>query len=272
MKRSLIFCAIALVAVTAHTASAVVNVQLNLRYTDPNNEAAGGTWELLAGSDAGGIAGIVALVDNINNDALAAGSTGFDVFESQQVNTVVEVVTGSDLDTPATDVGLGAGTTGNVADDLFPGNSPAIWANNALLASGTFAGTRPAFLTNSGTLDAGANEFSGSNAVAATVGVWSVRGDSVATDGLVPGDFDRNGNVDLFGDVLTALGNVGVGTTWDEGDIDSSGSISLFDDVLPALNQVGNGTTPPAIGAVPEPTTIVLLSLASAGLLAVRRK
>ena len=149
-KRAL--CAIALVAIFSPGADAglevepLVNVQLNLRYDDPADESAGGTWELLAGSTAGGIAGLVALIDNINNDATAAGSTGFELFLSQQVVTVVEIVTGSILQPPlTTDVGTGFGRTGNVEDDLFPGNSPVIWTNNALLASGSFGGIRPSF-------------------------------------------------------------------------------------------------------------------------------
>ena len=161
--------AIALAIVFAPTAGAEVNVQLNLRYTDPADESAGGTWELLAGSESTGIAGIVVLVDNLNNDATATGSSGYEVFQTQQVGMVVEVVTGSDLIPPLDlDVGLGVGTTGNVEDDLFPGNSPAIWANNALFASGTFGSARPSFLTTSGTLVDRVNVFNGTTAVLAT--------------------------------------------------------------------------------------------------------
>lgn len=269
MKRSLIFCAIALVAVTAHTASAAVNVQLNLRYDDPADESAGGTWELLAGSDAGGLAGLSVLIDNINNDAAGAGGSGFEVFESQQVGTVVEIVTGSDLVAPLdSDVGLGAGTTGNVADDLFPGNSPAIWANNALLASGTFGATRPSFLTTSGTLAAGANEFVAGAASATNFGTTSVRGDGVATDGLLPGDANRSGTVDGNDFSILAL-NFNTAGGWDEGNFDSSPMVDGNDFSALALNFNGSATAP-AISAVPEPTTmtlaaLMLVSLASAG-------
>lgn len=272
MKRSLIFCAIALVAVTAHTANAAVNVQLNLRYDDPADETAGGTWELLAGSDAGGIAGVSVLIDNINNDAAAAGGAGFEVFESQQVGTVVEIVTGSDLVAPLdSDVGLGAGTTGNVADDLFAGSSPAIWANNALLASGTFGATRPSFLATSGTLAAGANEFVAGVATATTLGTTSVRGDGVATDGLLPGDADRDGDVDGDDFNLLAFSFGNDPTTWDEGNFDSMNGTNGDDFNLLAFN-FGNSASAPAIAAVPEPSSIALICLGLCGVVSQRRR
>ena len=274
MKRSLTFCAIALVAVLAQSASAQLNVQANLRYNDPNDESAGGTYELLVGSEGAGVAGLVALLDNVNDDAAAAGSSGFEVFESQQVGSVVEIVTGSDLDAGSldTDVGTGAGTTGNVVDDLFgPGSSPAIWENNALLASGTFGGTRPAFLVTSGSLAAGANEFSGSSAVAATVANWTVRGDSVATDGLLPGDADRDGDVDGddFNLLAFSFGDAGAG--WDQGNFDSMNGTNGDDFNLLAFN-FGNGASAPAISAVPEPASMALVCLSLLGVAAQRRR
>ena len=59
MNRGLVYslCAAALVAVGANSAQAVINVSLNLTYTDPANEAGGGTWQLVAKtSDAASIA------------------------------------------------------------------------------------------------------------------------------------------------------------------------------------------------------------------------
>ena len=175
------------------------------------------------GSDGGGVAGLTVLIENINNDAAQAGTTGFEVFETQQVGSVIEIVTGSDLEAPLNlDVGLGPGTTGNVPDDLFPGNSPEIWANNALLASGTFGDVRPSFLLSSGTLAAEVNEFDiTEEAIAAPFGALSVRGDSVRTDGLCPGDADRDGDVDGddFNLLAFSFGNGGSG--WGQGNFDS---------------------------------------------------
>lgn len=268
MKRSLIFCAIALVAVTAHTASAVVNVQLNLEYTDPADESAGGTWELLAGTDnAEGIAGISVLIENISGVG-AAGASNYEVFETQTVGSVTEIVTGSDMVAPLDAVGA-AGFAGNVADDLFPGNSPAIWANNTLLASGTFGAARPAFVSTSGTLAEGANEISGTSAAVATLNT-SVRGDSVATDGLLPGDANRSGTVDGNDFSILAL-NFNTAGGWDQGNFDSSPMIDGNDFSALALNFNGSSTAP-AISAVPEPTTVTLAALMFVSLAAAGRR
>ncbi|MCH2596913.1 MAG: PEP-CTERM sorting domain-containing protein, partial [Pirellulales bacterium] len=89
---------------------------------------------------------------------------------------------------------------------------------------------------------------------------------------LQVGGVSMFGGVDLFGDVLGALGQVGVGTTWDDGDFDSSGGVDLFGDVLGALGTVGQSTaSPAAASAVPEPTSIALLSLAAVSMLGLRR-
>ncbi len=252
--------AIALAMALAPSAGAVVNVQLNLRYFDPANEAAGGTWELLAGSTDTGIAGIVVLADNINNDATAAGSSGFEVFATQQVVTVIEIVAGSDLQPPLdTDIGLGPGTTGNVEDDLFPGNSPAIWANNALLSSGTFGASRPEFLLSFATLNAGVNVFDagGTAAVSGTFGTLAVRGDGVESDGLQLGDANRDGVVDLA-DLFIVNANLGQSGGWDQGDFNSDGVVDRTDLALQ--------------GIIPEPTTLTLVSLVALSSLGTRRR
>ncbi len=277
MKRSLIFCAIALVAVAANSALAAVNVQLNLRYDNPADEAAGGTWDLLVLSDGGGIAGVSVLVDNVTG-AAAAGTTGYGVFETQIVGTVAEIVAGHDdagLAGGASDIGLGVGTTGAVADDLFAGNSPT-WDNSALIASGAFGATRPSFLATSGSLAAGANELSGGAAVATTMGTMSVRGDGVATDGLLGGDRDRNGSVSLGLDIVPMLGNLGNPGGWDDGDFDGSGDVSLGLDIVPILGNLGLSATPPAVSAavssVPEPTSLVLAGSIALAVVGMRRR
>lgn len=259
MKLRVMCAAIALAVALTHTAGAVVNVQLNLRYADPANEAAGGTWELLAGSDDTGIAGLTVLLDNINNDAASAGSSGFEVFQAQQVGSVVEIVIGSDLVPPLdTDIGLGPGTTGNVEDDLFPGNSPMIWANNALLSSGTFGANRPLFLSTSGTLAAGVNVFNGSSAVQGTFGVLEVRGDGVDADGLSLGDANRDGMVNGLDFAILSFNFNGPGG-WDQGNFNSD---ALVDEEDLAI----------LLSFIPEPTTLGLAGIALIGFASTRRR
>ena len=76
MKRSLLLslCATAVVAMSLGQAMAAVTLSLNLRYNDPNNEAAGGTWDLLASTDSAfGISAVVADIDGISNPSLNSG-------------------------------------------------------------------------------------------------------------------------------------------------------------------------------------------------------
>ncbi len=262
--------AVALMAVGVSVSQAATQIQLNLRYTDPNTEASGGTWELLAKTDnAAGIAGISVDIANINNDAVGAGVSdggGFEVFQSGDFGGIINIAAGDDLTSVTNGVGISVGTS---ADDLFPDSSP-IWDNSSLFASGTFGAVRPVIQATTAVNEFDAND--GSTAASAVVPTFSVRGDGVLTDGLISGDMDRSGGVDLFGDVLGALGQVGVGTTWDNGDFDSSGGVDLFGDVLGALGNVGQSSaSPAAASAVPEPTSIALLSLAAVSMLGLRR-
>ncbi len=272
------FCLFA-VLVAPQVASAAVNVQLNLRYTNPCDETDGGTWELLAGSDGGGIAGLTVLIDNINDDADAAGGSGFEVFETQQVGTVTEIVVGSDLESPLDlNVGLGPGTPGNLPDDLFPGNSPAVWANNALLATGTFGEQRPSFLTTFDTFSSEVNEFVGSDAVQTTFGATSVRGDGVGVDGLIPGDANRDGLININDYSLLSSNFDTAPTTWDQGNFHPCAALGeipppiilngtdIFDFSRMSSNFFASSIPPALRGSlIPEPTALALLWLSLFG-------
>ncbi len=68
MKRSvtLSLFAVALTALCATTAQAVVDVQLNLRYTDPADPSEGGSWDLLVQSTAvNGVKGLNVLFTGV---------------------------------------------------------------------------------------------------------------------------------------------------------------------------------------------------------------
>ena len=277
MKRSVILSlfAVALTALCATTAQAVVDVQLNLRYDDPADPNQGGTWDLLVQSGAtNGVAGLLTLLDGITGvtgtntplSAITPNAAVFDdvtsIFKFQPigVGTEVEIIAGDDLvDALIVGVGTGPNTPGdNGLDDL----DNAVWDNSALIASGSFGGTRPIIVA------AIANEFANPATdplVAAMMGDLFVRGDSLVTlgledpngAGLLAGDADRDFDVDIA-DLGNLAGTLGGAGGWDDGDTDGDGDVDIADLGALAGNLGLTGALPPAIGAVPEPTTSAL--------------
>lgn len=280
MKRGLVLslCAAAVVAMTS-PALADIDVQLNLRYTDPNNATGGGTWDLLVQDNgaSNGVAGIK--VDLIGDVGVTGVDTGpvtagvfnntDDVFRFQLLGSGnTEIVAGDNLDGPGaslTGVGKGAGTPGNVADDdLFLGGASSGWNDSALIASGSWTGARPDIAQIL------ANEFDGTTAVSASIAISSVRGDSVGVDMLRPGDANRSGGVTIDDFNLLAA-NFGGSGTWNTGDFNSSGTVTIEDFNLLAAN-FGSTSAPPAISAVPEPTSIAILTFGAATVMLRRRR
>jgi hypothetical protein len=267
MKRSLLLSlfAVAIVAMTFGQALATVDLQLNLRYTNPADQSMGGGWDLLAQtSDVDGIAGVVAVINNINLAGITSNNTTltWGVFESQSIGAAVEIVLGDDMTSLAAGIGTPTGL-GNVAvDDL--GN--AAWNNSALLASGTFGATRPSFKLTGGAGESitAANEIQTGAAVAATIGVTSVRGDGVATDLLLPGDADRNRVVNTT-DLTLILNNFfGSVSGWDNGDVAGNDGIVNTADLTDVLNNFFGTSPAPPLAAVPEPASIALFASALA--------
>lgn len=277
MKRSLLLslCAVAIVAMSLGQAMATITLSLNLRYTNPASTAAGGAWDLLARTDnVNGISGLSVVLDNIDFGSVSFnGAIDGIPIETRQSGTITEFVWGYDVNATAgvgkfADVGNGAGTPGNVAkDDLFPIAANA-YDNMALIASGTFGASRPAFATFPG---AGGGDTAGQNWTSAAMtaggaldtivlgGGDGVRGDSVSADGLQLGDANRDGRVngDDLNVVLLGFNTAGQ-NTWDLGDFNNSGT-SNGDDLNEVLLRF-NVTNPvtPAFTAVPEPSTVLL--------------
>jgi hypothetical protein len=319
MKRGLVFtlCALALAA-SANDARAQLSLgatdialSLNLRYNDPADQTEGGTWYLVAKTGStDGIAGVSAWIQNINGAGTAflgnngvvgngytvavtsntigsieQGAAGSNSAYATSASGFVNVVYGQNTAVVENgsiklDVGGGAGTPGNIALDPLTNST---WNNSALLASGTFAGTRPVFGTAGTTVTAGnvlpagatatppantsltATNMSGAN--------LRVRGDSVGLDGLELGDANRDFAV-TFADFVTLQNNFGQAgvKTWDQGDFNDDGTVT-FADFVALQNNFGPPNPPaPAVASVPEPTSIAIAGLSAVCGLAVARR
>jgi len=92
---------------------------------------------------------------------------------------------------------------------------------------------------------------------------------SVGTPVLIPGDANRDGDVDED-DLATVADNWGTGTSWAQGDFDDDDIVGPKDAAILAANW-GYGTAGEST-AVPEPGTLVLLFGAMISLLSARRR
>jgi hypothetical protein len=294
MKRGLVFslCALALAAYGSMATAQTVKVALNLRYNDPADPSEGGTFQLVGKVDSPGtskgIAAINAYISNINTAGLTYGTgssalapTGGGVFNTA-VTGGTNVLYGQDTANGPVTLNVGAGAGQVNATDQFKN---AAWDNNSVLITGTFGGTRPAFIT-AGANSSDGNLFAASatatapepqNAVVDATTTFTVRGDSVATDGLKSGDANRDNKVDSADFNLLALNFGGTGKTWDQGDFNDSadGKVDSADFNLLALNFGQSRPAPAAaaaVSAVPEPASLGLLAVSALGMFALRRR
>jgi hypothetical protein len=306
MKRGLVLSLTALALVVGSSAAQAqtnnVDLSLNLRYTDPAAPAEGGTWYLVAQSDAAfGVAGLSVYLSNINTTGIVFGNNGVlangyagvtGATLGANVNNggnplvttaagITNIVYGQDLATIVSDVGKGAGTPGNIATDPLKNTA---WNNAALLLSGTFGATRPAFATSGGN-STDANVFTSATPGTATADATvttTVRGDSLntlnlesagGTEGLRFGDRNRDFAVNISTDILPALANIGLtGQGWDQGDFNNSGTVNISADILPALANIGLPGLPPAVAAVPEPASVGLALFGMVAMGALRKR
>jgi hypothetical protein len=323
MKRGLVFtlCALAAVATATVGQAQTIDLSLNLRYNDPFDPTEGGVWYLTARTQGGtpnaGIAGVSAYLSNINPVAFHGSSvplgTGQNVLHGAYpavgqatinnlssganpyngpVGGAHNVVYGQDIAVGAPSaiigsIGQGGTSAGNVANDPLKNTA---FNNYAVLLSGTFGGTRPAFAALSGgTITDGnvlANTTLGTAAIDAAIaaGNLKVRGDSEVSKGLntpgnaglFQGDANRDGSVTgadfnilafNFGDPAP----VG-GFTWDQGDFNDDGIVSGADFNALAFNFGDPSPPPPAVSSVPEPTSLALVGLGALSFLGIRRR
>lgn len=292
MKRSLLLslCAVAIVAMSLGQAMAAISLSLKLRYNDPNSTAAGGTWDLMAKTDnPNGIAGLAVVLDNITfgettfNSAIA----GIPI-ETSQSGTLTEIVWGYDVNATA-GVGkfLGVGNTLALVNDTLMGGNAA-YNGMSRIMSGEFGSVRPSFGSLPGTgggptagqewssaaMTSGGAELEVGNGIT-LMGNLGVRGDSVSIDGLKPGDANRDGTVNgLDFSILASPANFGQsGKNWDTGDFDSNGTVNGLDfSILASPANFGQTAPSPAITAVPEPSSLLVLACGVLSLAGLRRR
>jgi hypothetical protein len=288
MKRRLVLslCAVALTAFGMSSAQAVVDVALNLRYTDPADPSEGGTWTLVAKTNTASSQGIVGLVvrfaastmpaagtvngsigHDINGEALKIGQ--FDHDSDANTPTQTEFVYGQDPNGSIPGYVVNVGLNGGPSDqNLDPLHNP-VWDDASIIATGAIANltTRPSIFS------AEANERIGGVVTAATINLTNVRGDSVSVDGLQIGDLERDFDVDStdLGNLLNFFGSAPGTRPWDQGDVEGDDGDVDSTDLGNLLNFFGSTQTVPPLQAVPEPTALALAML-GVGLLAGRMR
>lgn len=296
MPRTLIalLCASVVLVAFCGPAIAMIDLSLNLRYTNPGIATLGGTWELKARTSLHpnsqyGISALTAVIADIDfGSVVLSPGIGAKPIVTNQSGSIVEFVYEQDPNgilgtTKQTRVGTGSGTPGNVPkDDIFP-NIPNPYDNMARIATGTFGAVRPSFaiFPGSGSITSGSNwtDFTASQSSPDTIGFVirltsdlesmldtsdsdGVRGDSILFDGLLPGDVNRSGAVDTQ-DLLVVLNSFFAGASgWDAGDVSGNDGFVDTNDLLDVLNNFFASAPTPPLTAVPEPTGILLFGAA----------
>jgi len=254
-----------------------LDVALNLRYTDPADPSEGGTWSLVAISDDPNSTGLTRLTVRLTDmppSGTVDSSIGQDIngggLQIGTFGSETEFIYGQDLDPNSLvlNVGLIGGPSDQGADPL---NDPE-WDNASVIATGAISDLtpRPAFTSAAGII-----RLSDSSFVQAVVGLINVRGDSECGLGLDPGtclekcDLNRDGfcgpaDLGLLG---INWDPTGMTNGWDNGDLNDDGAVGPTD-----LGLIGINWSPTGLTVVPEPSGLILLTIASVGFISRRRR
>lgn len=271
MKRSLLICAAALMMlVNVPQADAdQIMLTLDLRNTNRQNSASGGTWQLFArkvenGSAPNGdngISGIRAILNGVSETgitfATGINQLGPDTYTNTLSNGAVEVVYGQDISAAGVVTGVGVSATAT---------------QDRLIASGSWpaGATRPTFGTDPGGFSSEANFLGG--AAAPFPASLEVSGSNILTAVYTLGDMNNSGTITNLdtGAFVAQLPPTPSAPYNPAADINQSGTVTNLD----ISGYVGILTGPGAasISAVPEPSSIGLALLASMGLIARRRR
>jgi hypothetical protein len=265
-----------------------IDISLNLQYTMPPEPAMGGNWTLVAKTNSiNGIGSISAILSNVDAAGIAYQSGIGAMLKGgsplvAQNGSLVELLYAQDVSNPAsvvTDVGRGTGTPGNLVMDPF-GDS--YWNNAAVIATGTFGDTRPAFTAN---LDTPPDVTKGNVLATKTAPFFMAAAATVTTivrDGLsVPlvGDYNLNGTVDAADYVMwrNTLGSPVTPSSGADGDGDGmigSGDYDLWRAHFGATAGGGAAAANSSLSgsSVPEPSAWLLGCFAAAAMAALRRR
>lgn len=278
----ILLCCVSVLGLANVSQAQSVSLSLNLLYSNPADHTAGGNWFLVAKtSSVNGISLVNAIMSNINmpgityQNGIGAMLDGGNPWVINN-GASVEVLYTQDLSTPAnvvTDVGRGAGTPGNLAIDLL--NDPT-WNNAALIATGSFSGSKPAFVGNNDTPAdvTEANVFT--TKIAPFSSVAAVPLSTVVRESTLQfGDYNRNGTVDAA-DYSVWRETLGTGVSIYSGaDGNGNGTIDIGDYTVwnahfGLVSAPGSGLG--TIAAVPEPVTLLIVLSALAAISRMRSR